>query len=247
MIVSSLPPPEPAYVQSWSHEPAQGRASSYSQQIFSEDARSSVQWIEALAAPSSGVDAFAAGIESLWSLSDFDSFTVFSPLGESDLSSGSSRETQVSERTNCFNPASSAFAVFSNRSMTFEPEVKVLISALPPVAIMEVVSELGNYAALHDGWDGHGSVAPSSNAIVAATDFLLALRNTSTIPEPTVAADGQVGLFWFSDAGYIDISFNESGHLNFFSSVAGVEAKGSVLSSLAGEIPDSLMNAIAAI
>lgn len=76
--------------------------------------------------------------------------------------------------------------------------------------------ELNEYAALEPGWDGPGSVAPASAAIREAVAFVRCLPPSSLAPEPMVAADGEVGLFWRCGGAFIDVGFRGKGTLSYY-------------------------------
>ncbi len=76
--------------------------------------------------------------------------------------------------------------------------------------------ELNEYAALEPGWDGPGSIAPASAAIREAVAFVRCLPPSSLAPEPMVAADGEVGVFWRRGGAFIDVGFRGKGTLSYY-------------------------------
>lgn len=120
-------------------------------------------------------------------------------------------------------------------------------SDLPAAAdaqVHAVRSELISYAELHPGWDGAGSIAPRVEAVEEVIAFLDALHIGDNVPEPMVAADGEIGLFWSFEGGYIDVSFKGLGALSYYAKVNGKVAKGQVPFNLTTAIPEDLLTAI---
>lgn len=89
-----------------------------------------------------------------------------------------------------------------------------------------ISSEIISYRNLVDGWDGAGSIAPSRVAINDALSFIDKIPFGAKTPEPMVSADGEVGFYWKSDNGYIDIGFKGNGTISYFAKATGEVAKG---------------------
>lgn len=86
-------------------------------------------------------------------------------------------------------------------------------------------NELVSYRALEAGWDGVGSVAPSRGVIGSALAFLSLLPDTVSLPETSVAADGEVGFFWKAQGVYIDVGFPAPGRISYYASAHGLIAR----------------------
>lgn len=86
-------------------------------------------------------------------------------------------------------------------------------------------NEMVSYRALQAGWDGVGSVAPSRGVIDSALAFLALLPDTVSLPETSVAADGEVGFFWKSQGVYIDVGFPAPGRISYYASAHGLIAR----------------------
>lgn len=90
-----------------------------------------------------------------------------------------------------------------------------------------VYDEILSYRSLTDGWDGSSSVAPTPAAINDALSFFKhLLPPNAPLPEPTVAADGEVGLFWSGPGIYVDIGFRGNGEISYYARVNGAIEKG---------------------
>src|SRR6266511_619474 len=87
-------------------------------------------------------------------------------------------------------------------------------------------AEIIAYRNLHDGWDGKGSIAPRASAIQDALLFIDKIPFGAKLPDTTVAADGEVGFYWSSADGYIDIGFKGDGTISYFARADGHVAHG---------------------
>ncbi len=88
------------------------------------------------------------------------------------------------------------------------------------------LAEIIAYRNLHDGWDGKGSIAPRASAIQDALLFIDKIPFGAKLPDTTVAADGEVGFYWSSADGYIDIGFKGDGTISYFARADGHVAHG---------------------
>ncbi|WP_298690209.1 hypothetical protein [uncultured Sphingomonas sp.] len=119
------------------------------------------------------------------------------------------------------------------------------IFARPDIAAeVSVRAELSSYAKLQPGWDGPGSIAPTSQALHEAMSFLQHVPIDYSTVEPMVAADGEVGFFWELKSGYVDVTFRGRGEMVFLAKIDGVVSKGRVSLGVGNDIPESLMAAI---
>jgi hypothetical protein len=80
----------------------------------------------------------------------------------------------------------------------------------------ELASEILAYRHLHEDWDGEGGVPPSREAIRGALAFLELLPLSSKLPKTTVSGDGEVGFYWKTRSGYIDVGFLGDGYIRYF-------------------------------
>ncbi|WP_291993284.1 hypothetical protein [Candidatus Accumulibacter sp. ACC003] len=72
------------------------------------------------------------------------------------------------------------------------------------------------FAAIHDGWNGEGSVAPSAAAVNAARVFLDSIPPGIALPTPMMTELGEMEFYWSLPTGYADISFDAEGIGSFF-------------------------------
>lgn len=81
----------------------------------------------------------------------------------------------------------------------------------------DALSQLDVYSKLEPGWDGPGSVTPSSIDIDLATDFVASIPAVFPLPKAMLSSDGTVGLYWNDPLMYIDIQFESDRTLSMFS------------------------------
>lgn len=67
------------------------------------------------------------------------------------------------------------------------------------------------FAAIHDGWNGAGSVAPRAASVNAARTFLESIPPGVALPTPMITELGEMELYWSLPTGYADISFDAEG------------------------------------
>lgn len=85
------------------------------------------------------------------------------------------------------------------------------------VALNEpVFTELLGYKSFVDGWDGEGSVAPSSQDVHEAIAFVEMLRPYLPLPGAMLSSEGQVGLYWNTPNAYVDINFEDNGTISIY-------------------------------
>lgn len=70
---------------------------------------------------------------------------------------------------------------------------------------------IGQFAAIHDGWNGEGSVAPNAAAVNAARTFLDSIPPGIALPTPMMTELGEMEFYWSLPTGYADISFDAEG------------------------------------
>jgi hypothetical protein len=71
--------------------------------------------------------------------------------------------------------------------------------------IDRISSEVLEYAELQDGWDGDGSLAPSSESVAKVIGLIGQLPVGSPLPKPMVSSSGEVGLYWRTEHFVADI------------------------------------------
>lgn len=67
------------------------------------------------------------------------------------------------------------------------------------------------FAAIHDGWNGAGSVAPRAASVNAARTFLESIPPGVALPTPMITELGEMEFYWSLPTGYADISFDAEG------------------------------------
>ena len=97
-------------------------------------------------------------------------------------------------------------------------EMPPRLGALPGVhSKRELLQRLiGQFAAIHDGWNGEGSVAPNAAAVNAARTFLDSIPPGIALPTPMMTELGEMEFYWSLPTGYADISFDAEGIGSFF-------------------------------
>jgi hypothetical protein len=91
-----------------------------------------------------------------------------------------------------------------------------------------VVGEILEYPRLQPGWDGSpDDIAPSSAAADQAATFVELLPAFVPVPQPSVAADGEIILFWEDDGLYIEVGFRGGEYLSYFAECLAEKVKGS--------------------
>ena len=79
-----------------------------------------------------------------------------------------------------------------------------------------LMAQIERFEKFPAGWDGEGTVPPSSASVVAAKSFILDLQPGIPMPTAMMTGLGEVEFFWNSKDGYADISFDQSGTASFF-------------------------------
>lgn len=72
--------------------------------------------------------------------------------------------------------------------------------------LLDAYEEMRSYTSLADGWDGPGSIAPSSQTISAALSVLSVLPERVSAPEAGATADGSAEWYWVTDQGLATLS-----------------------------------------
>ena len=77
-------------------------------------------------------------------------------------------------------------------------------------------ARLNTYAALSDGWDGEGSLAPDARAIESAFLLLAMIPLGVSVPHPMIARDGTVGFYWSNGRAFADIEIDGPGSFSIY-------------------------------
>ncbi|RVH65436.1 hypothetical protein CN198_21490 [Sinorhizobium meliloti] len=116
-----------------------------------------------------------------------------------------------------------------------------------PVVFEESAIEMEALRELQDGWDGSGSIGPTSGDISAALEFLKSLPDDIQVPEPTVDFDGKVGWFWDDGTVYASVSILDEETFAYFVRNRQTAQKSGGIGVLdPPAIPDELVEAIRA-
>lgn len=90
-----------------------------------------------------------------------------------------------------------------------------------------VVGEILDYPRLQPGWDGSPEdLPPSSIAADQAATFVELLPPFVPVPEPSVAADGEIILFWKDERIYVDVGFRGTDVYSYFAQTPERKIKG---------------------
>ena len=85
------------------------------------------------------------------------------------------------------------------------------------------LSDILSYSTFTDGWDGDGSLAPSSFSIQRLQLALRSLPPRFPASTAMLSSDGAVGIYWHICETYVELDFDISGCASFFSRKNGTE------------------------
>ncbi|WP_139335930.1 hypothetical protein [Aromatoleum tolulyticum] len=85
-----------------------------------------------------------------------------------------------------------------------------------PSAIDRIISELDYYASFQDDWDGEGACSPSRACVHDSKEFINAFPAGLALPTPTISSEGEIGFYWSSTAGYIDLRIEGGGRISLY-------------------------------
>lgn len=109
---------------------------------------------------------------------------------------------------------------------------------------LSVYTELYSYKKLQNNWDGYGGIRPDDEIINSAKKFINILKyNKIFEPKIMVSGNGEIGLFWKNQNNYIEVDFDEDGHLSFFYEIDG-KVHGEDDIAITENIPDKLNYAL---
>lgn len=77
-------------------------------------------------------------------------------------------------------------------------------------------AEIESYRHLPTGWDGEGSVGPSSDALEGARKLIDHLPAGLELPKPMITPSGELGFYWKTDAYYADLIIEEKDLFSLF-------------------------------
>lgn len=96
------------------------------------------------------------------------------------------------------------------------PEGATATVPLSSTKIDALRTEINGYAYLKDGWGGEGSRAPDPDIVANAISIASRLPAGIAVPESMISSSGEVGIYWNSEHGYVDIMFEEEGLLSVY-------------------------------
>jgi hypothetical protein len=76
--------------------------------------------------------------------------------------------------------------------------------------------QITEYAGLEEDWDGYGGVPARPDSVKGATAFLNRMPDDVKMPEPQIASNGEVGLYWNDGQVYADVSFPAAQRISFY-------------------------------
>lgn len=79
------------------------------------------------------------------------------------------------------------------------------------IAKNRLLSEICEYQALSDDWDGYGGVAANFETFMDEYHFLARFPSTLPHPKPMIGGSGVIGLYWEGNGCYASIDFDGSG------------------------------------
>jgi hypothetical protein len=108
-----------------------------------------------------------------------------------------------------------------------------------------LISEIYEYQALSDDWDGYGGAAANFETFMDAYHFLARFPSTLPHPKPMIGGSGVIGLYWEGNGCYASIDFDGSG---FYCYIADSEYEEAGEDKVAVEnmLPQRLAEVIAA-
>jgi len=106
----------------------------------------------------------------------------------------------------------------------------------------EITDQLKGYLFLEPGWDGYEGITPLKEAINDAITMVKALPEGFPLPNPMVAGDGEVGLYWKRGNVFIDIEFSGNGLATYYARAAdGKEFYGEDIEFSINEVPTGIV------
>ncbi|MCB0066950.1 MAG: hypothetical protein KDD77_07365 [Caldilineaceae bacterium] len=85
-----------------------------------------------------------------------------------------------------------------------------------PSGVDRIVSELNGYGKFGGDWNGEGALAPTAESVKEAIDFIRAFPAGLALPSPTISVGGEIGFYWSSAAGYVDLQIESLGHASLY-------------------------------
>lgn len=90
-----------------------------------------------------------------------------------------------------------------------------------------LIETLLGYSRLGPAWDGSADdLTPSRESVFQASTYIEKLPHFLPLPEASVAADGEIILFWKDDDFYLDVGFRGNDNIVYFGRAAETKVKG---------------------
>lgn len=90
-----------------------------------------------------------------------------------------------------------------------------------------LIETLLGYSRLGHAWDGsEDDLTPSRESVFQASTYVEKLPHFLPLPEASVAADGEIILFWKDDDFYLDVGFRGNNNIVYFGQAAETKVKG---------------------
>jgi hypothetical protein len=86
----------------------------------------------------------------------------------------------------------------------------------PDTKVEKIIREVYRYASLSDGWDGDGSLAPKTEHVLAAENFIKKLPKRYPLPSPMLSYTGVLGFYWDEEQAYADIEFIDKNKVSLY-------------------------------
>jgi len=114
-----------------------------------------------------------------------------------------------------------------------------ILTENPPNASDQLIAQLLRFEKLDADWDGNDAAKPLLGSLRDARDFVRALAPESTIPRPTLHADGTAVLLLLGSDIYAELEFLGSKKIGYFAR-RGDEEWNDDFSFDGGSLPDAL-------
>lgn len=82
--------------------------------------------------------------------------------------------------------------------------------------------KVSSFEFLTKSWAGRNTILPSSVAIQNSLRFIDLLPSSGTLPEVSVAADGEVNFFWDSEGVFIDVGLFSDDKIYYYINVDAI-------------------------
>lgn len=131
--------------------------------------------------------------------------------------------------------------VLSQDQMHALPTEGLNLAPAEVTPLSQLIGTLTSYESLPEDWDGYGGIAPTSEAVSNATDFVSLLPADLPLPKPMLSGNGVVGLYWKTENLYLDIEFEGDGTYSYYAEKSGDSARyDDKISITSAELPEEL-------